>query len=212
MTNAAWECGDMADGDGFVGRPVPAGKILVPGSITLETDPLNLSWNIDTESRFVTPDASMLNEFVALCKKPPLAVVSFAKQWGVLATTKHNRPCAEGATSGRDSIQAWRFYSSRALAVLNLIAAIKLGKIGDIQDWKALGVTDDSTEELERVTSDLSRFPLPQLMGMGLPKTKYHACTAIAQEVNEWMTVWREQRIHAVSDFRVETTVVSDRC
>lgn len=205
MPNEDWERAGMVASDGLVGRPVPAGQILVPGSITLESDGLSLSWVYSAKSHFVTPDASMLDGFVQLCKRPPSAVVTFAKRWGVLNIGKDNRPCSAHRMGGRESIRAWHFFSGRAMAVLNLIAALKQKKIGDIEDWKALGVTDDSTGERERVSGARKTFPLPQ-RSYAFPRTPQDASGAIAEEVNAWMAVWKEHRMRAPSDFRVENT------
>ncbi len=192
----------MVDQAGLIGKAVPAGQILVPGSIALEAD--CIQWRLTGKARFVTPDRSMLNSFVQLWCKPPLSVVSFAKRWGVLAIGEHNGPCVEGATSGRDSIEAWRFFSRRAMAVLNLIASLKQGKIGGIDDWKELSVINHSPEDHARAEGLLRKFPLPQFMGF--PENIRQAGGAIADEVNAWMTVWRERRVRAVSDFRVDNT------
>ncbi len=207
MSTHEWERAGMVDQCGFVGKVVPAGKILVPGSIALEGD--SIHWERTGRERFVTPDRSLLNGFVQLWSKPPLSVVSFAKRWGVLATGERNRPCAEGFTSGRDSIEAWRFFSHRAMAVLNLIASLKQGKIGAIDDWKELGAINnsrkDAPEEFARMEGLLRKFPLPQFR-VGFPGTLQQAGGAIADEVNAWMTVWRERRVSAASDFRVDNS------
>jgi hypothetical protein len=198
---ADWDLAGMTDNAGDVGKLVPAGRVLIPGSITLESE--CIKWKITGQSHLVMPDRSMLNGFVRLWDQQSKAVYSFAKKWGVLAIGQHNRPCAEG-TAGRDSIEAWRFYSRRAMAVLNLIAAAKQGKIGGIEDWRELGATNDSLEEWERAGDVAKKFPLPQLGGF--PRDVRAAATSIANELNAWMEVWREKRFHAVSDFRVDNT------
>ena len=192
----------MVNASGLLGKAVPAGRILVPGSITLQAD--SMLWKITGKSHLVEPGRSMLNAFVQLWNNPASDVLSFAKRWGVLAIGQHNRPCAEGITSGRDSLEAWRFYSRRAMAVLNLIASLKQGKIGGIDDWKELGTADDSAAEWERAASVAAKFPLPQFTGF--PVTVRQASAIITNEVNGWMEAWREQRVHAASDFRVNDT------
>lgn len=191
----------MVDAAGHSGRAVPAGRIIVPGSITLEGD--TVVWKITAKTYLVEPDRSMLNDFVQLWSKPAASVLAFAKKWGVLAIGQHNRPSSK-ATSGGEPIEAWRYYSRSAMAVLNLIASLKQGKIGGVEDWRQLGAADDSLEEWERAGSVATQFPLPQFTGF--PETVREASTTIATEVNAWMAVWRADRADDASDFRVDAT------
>jgi hypothetical protein len=192
----------MTDNAGNVGKLVPAGRVVIPGSITLESE--CIQWKITAESHLVTPDRSMLNGFVRLWDQPPRAVYSFAKRNGVLAIGRHNRPGSSDPRGGLDPIGVWRFYSRRAMAVLNLTAAAKQGKIGGIEDWRELGAINDSREEWERAAGVAEKFPLPQLFGF--PRDVHDARNRIANELNAWMAVWREDRFHAASDFRIDYT------
>jgi hypothetical protein len=191
----------MMDAAGHVGKAVPAGRIIVPGSITLDGD--QVLWKITEKTHLVEPNRSMLNDFVQLWDKPPANVRAFAKKWGVLAIGQHNRPGAVGIV-GQELIEAWRYYSRRAMAVLNLIASIKQEKIGGVEDWRQLGTGDDSPEEWERVGNVAAKFPLPSFTGF--PATVREASTIIANEVNAWMAVWRAHRADDASDFRVDAT------
>jgi hypothetical protein len=188
----------MVDPAGAVGRAVPAGQILVPGFMALEGD--SLRWELE-KPHMITPEKVMLNDFVQLWNKQPLSVLSFANRWGVLALDEHNRPCAENMEAGRDPLEAWRFFSRRAMAVLNLIAALKQKKLGDLDDWKQLGASDRSREEHFRKIGVARQFPLPQF---GFPDTIERAGRVIGSELNSWMAVWRKKWLEAPSDFRVD--------
>jgi hypothetical protein len=49
---------------------------------------------------------------------------------------KAPRPCGEAMPKGSDPLDAWKYFSRRAAAVLNVAAALKDGKLGDLADWE----------------------------------------------------------------------------
>lgn len=186
--------------EGRLGRPVPAGLILVPGSISIEGEAEAISWKMTEDSHFVEPDKFLLNRFVRLGDISTSQIVDFAKHWGVLAVDRNNRPGRQG-TGGVDPIETWRYYARRAKALLNLIASIKQGKIGAIDDWKDLGVTANTPEEFTRVATVAAQYPMPQFLAF--PTSLEGAGRALESEVNAWMKVWRQDRYSAPADFQI---------
>jgi hypothetical protein len=203
MTQEEFELSGIADTAGRVARVVPTGRIFVPGSIYLEGDSLRWSW--PGKYRFVTPNKSMLDRFIRLWREPPRTILAFARNWGVLGAAYGNRPCVEGEQAGTESIEAWRYYSRRAMAVLDLIAANKQGKIGDVDDWKSIGVWDFRAAEIAHLSELAPKFPMSSHRAR-LPETARDAGHQITSELYEWMTFWRQGRRYPLSDFRIETT------
>jgi len=201
-----WELAGLTDSSGALGRPIPAGRVLVPGSISVVDDAIR--WAHDGKSRLATPDGTMLNSFVRLWDERPAEIATFARRWGVLAIHSRGMPCAEGATKGLDPVSAWRFYSRRSLAVLNLVAATRQQKLGAVEDWQEIGALSRSGEEIARAVGRAQAFPLPQRMGM--PETTDQARVALTNEVNAWMAVWRKERLQPVSDFRLDVNESGD--
>src|SRR5262249_35058639 len=83
---------------------------------------------------------------------------------------KDGRPCRPiGPFERREPIDAWRYYSRRAQAVVNIAANLKLGKLGDLEDWLALRGTavwtGDLLQELDRfeplLGDDATRIEYP---------------------------------------------------
>jgi len=111
----------------------------------------------------------MLNHFVRLWGMKPASILQFARKWGVLYLDKDSRPCqTNGPNERRESLEVWKYYSRRAQAVLNIAANLKLGKLGDLDDWRALrGIQFYSGRFLE----EMDRFA-PFMMTM-LARTDY---------------------------------------
>src|ERR1019366_7449547 len=126
MINEKLQLAGYTDANGNLGRPVPSGQILVPGQVRVEGDAIH--WELAGHAKFREPSRSMLNEFIGLHQADsPEVILRFARQWGVLALTggKAPRPCGEAMPEGIEPIEAWRYFSRRASAVLNIAAALK---------------------------------------------------------------------------------------
>ncbi len=67
-----------------------------------------------------------------------------------------------------ESIEAWRYFSRRARAVINIAANLKLGELENIEDWRALRSTAAYTG---RALQELDEFA-PFMLTM-LPRTEY---------------------------------------
>ena len=124
--------------------------MLVPGQIWIEG--ASIRWKLAGHSKARQPSRAMLTDFVALHQATsPETILRFAREWGVLMMTggKARRPCGEAMPEGSDPLDAWKYFSRRASAVLNIAAALKDGKLGDLADWGVLAIipTGDEAEE-----------------------------------------------------------------
>lgn len=217
MSTRDWELGGLTDINGHLGKPVPSGKVLVPGKIELADNALH--WELAGPARFQEISRSTLNEFVKLWDQESLAILKFAKKWGVLAmrtTGKDSvlyRPCGEAMTAGSDPIHAWRYYSQRAHAVLNIAAALRQDKLGDLGDWSMIAAIDDKPESYNAATArhnyGLGWYLFPQPMpGRNILE---QGRQVVAREVASWLAFWRRDRMEALSDFTLEWSPRSAR-
>lgn len=154
MSTRDWDLGGLTDINGNLGKPVPSGQVLVPGRIELEDDAIR--WKLAGPARWQEVSRSTLNEFVKLWESDSVAILRFAKKWGVLAMqpakVKDNvlyRPCGEAQAEGSDPIAAWKYFSRRAYAVLNIAAALRQDKLGDMADWAIIASIDDTPESFK---------------------------------------------------------------
>jgi DNA-directed RNA polymerase subunit RPC12/RpoP len=211
MSARDWDLGGLIDINGNLGKPVPSGQVLVPGKIELEGDAIR--WELAGPARWQEVSRSTLNEFVRLWESDPAAILKFAKNWGILAikTIKGKdsmfyRPCGESMTEGSDPIPAWRYYSRRAHAVLNIAAALRQDKLGDLADWGVVG-TVDNTKESFRAAMETHRYGLGSYM-FPTPHPGRNVLEQgrqmVASEVASWLSFWREDRMHGLSDFTLE--------
>jgi DNA-directed RNA polymerase subunit RPC12/RpoP len=161
-----------------------------------------------------------LNEFVKLWESDSAAILRFAKKWGVLAMqptrakdTVLYRPCGESQTEGADPIPAWKYFSRRACAVLNIAAALRQDKLGDLADWGVIASIDD-TRESYRIAFEEHKY------GMGwylFPKPAPNrnpveqGRRVIATEVASWLSSWRAGRMQGLSDFAAQWNPDSER-
>jgi hypothetical protein len=134
MSTRDWDLGGLTDINGNLGKPVPSGQVLVPGKIELDGEAIR--WELAGPARWQEISRSTLNEFVKLWESDSASIMRFAKKWGVLAmqSTKAKdtviyRPCGESQTEGSDPIPAWKYFSRRACAVLNIAAALRQDKL-----------------------------------------------------------------------------------
>jgi DNA-directed RNA polymerase subunit RPC12/RpoP len=210
MSTRDWDLGGLTDPDGNLGKPVPSGQVLVPGKIELEDD--SIRWELGGPARLQEISRSTLNEFVRLWSEDTSAILKFAKKWGVLAimstggTEPVYKPCAEASPEGSDPIAAWKYYSRRANAVLNIAAALRQDKLGDLGDWSVIALLDDKPESFGAAAGE-------HKYGMGwylFPKAAPNrsvldrARNVIATEMTLWLSFWRADRMQGLSDFSVE--------
>ena len=209
MSSTDWDLGGLTDAGGNLGKLVPSGHVLVPGKIWLEDDAIK--WEIVGSSRFQKISLSTLNEFVKLWDLDPAAILKFARKWGVLTMqrvggkiTPLYRPCGESKTEGADPIAAWRYFSRRAYAVLNITAALRQGKLGDLADWHVIAA--DPTKESIKAAIEEHKYGLgfytltPTRPNVNLVDQR---ARSIESEVEMWLASWRRERMHGISDFRV---------
>jgi transposase-like protein len=165
-----WDLAQMTDHRSKLGRLVPGTRITVPLWLELTPDGRELVWtdgplNTKVHVSHMQVERQMLNDFVRLWAQPVEALLKFARKWGILYLDQHGRPCQmNGASPRREKIEAWKYWSRRAQAVLNIAANLKLGNLGDLDDWRALGGTELRTgaflQEMDRYAPFLmTMFP-----------------------------------------------------
>jgi len=207
MSDKELELAGLTDDEGNLGRPVPHGHVLVPG--TIELDGETLRWEYNRNYKTVEISASTLNEFVRLWRDDPTAILKFARKWGVLAMARLRdeepvfyRPCGEGMSWGADPLVAWRYFSRRASAVLNIAAALRQDRLGDLGDWKAIAsdVTKESMHDAFHRDLYGLGFNLFDRSTNGKNDLN-KARELIAREVQSWLSRWRAGRHRGISDF-----------
>jgi hypothetical protein len=207
MSDKELELGGLTDEEGNLGRPVPHGHVFVPG--TIELDGNALCWEHTPNSKSVEIAPSTLNEFVRLWSEEPPGILKFARKWGVLAIERLRdedpvfyRPCGEGMSSGADPLVAWRYFSRRASAVLNIVAALRQDRLGDLGDWKA--IASDSTQESIHDASQRHVYSFGVNIfdrSTNSKKDLSEARELIAREIQTWLSRWRAGRRRGISDF-----------
>ena len=200
----------MTDENGALGKPVPSGQVTVPGRLELDNDCIR--WELWGPARCVEISRTTLNEFVKLWSEDSSAALRFAKKWGVLLLEPVKggyRPCGDGIPEGYEPIAAWQYYSRRACAVLNVAAALGQGKLGDLDDLKMITVVrPDDLESMKVGLESARKYGLP--IFTGLPeKTKRQSAVdrghdVIAQEIENWLCLWKARRMNGLSDFRLQ--------
>jgi hypothetical protein len=211
--NIDYDIAGFPDEDGNLGRPVPAGQIIVPKEVWLEDDCIH--WKLgNRQLRDVS--RSMLNQFIRLSDAD--SVLRFAREWGVLALSKNladdpgDRHYLPGRQmeDGVEPVSAWQYYSERAKAVLNVAAALKEGKLGDMSDWDKLATFFGGPIQDKRVMEwGEKRFREPHFGfgwmlydGLGAPSERIEvARDAISNEIKAWLECWRKGRTDHPSDF-----------
>jgi len=186
--NATWDLGGITDPEGRLGRRIPSGWILVPASIKLDGE--TIRWEHSDHSRAVEPDRAMLNRFVQLWKQPAAAIVDFARTWGVLYLNDINfLSTAASSSSGAEEIVWWRFYSRRAMALLNVAASLKQNPptLGMVDDWKRLGtpIRADATAYENRM--GVKNPKLDSILESG---ALFDAQHFVAKEAQSWLDYW----------------------
>lgn len=220
IPNYDHELAGFSDDNGRMGRQVPAGQIVVPQKIWLKDDCIR--WRMGKSVRMREVSASMLNQFIRLSDAD--SVLRFSREWGVLALSdnlwtgsdpdgRFYLPGREELRSGNEPVVAWQYYSKRARALLNLAAALKLGRLGDRSDWDefSMWVTDLSGPDLYRQFMQRGEAAAHQhtfglcfsvFNGNGTREEQLRSARwAIAREIGDWLDCWRKKRTGGFSDF-----------
>jgi hypothetical protein len=189
---------------GNLSRPIPSSHILVPGNIRLDGE--TLVWEIGTHYRAVKPGPGILEGFLSLQKVPPMAILRYARRWGVLVLDDHGQPCNQWRTRGTEPIATWKYFSGRARAVLNIAAAIKVGKIGSVEDWREIAMLDTSADEFERTLGSAPqglpfRYWKPTEKGARPLKEARHV---VEDDLNAWLSVSSQNRFDGRPNFAIE--------
>jgi hypothetical protein len=218
MSFSILEFAGFVDANGRLGRPVPSGHIVVPGRVWREGD--SIRWRMGKTARSLEASKSMLNQFVRLTDSE--SILRFAKRWGVLALSDDDtvpRPGRRHMREGIEPIAAWQYYSRRAQAVLQIAAALKQDKLGDLNDWSRIGIlvpssglTKSHVESLKAMM-DLPHFGMSfNLFAMGnSPEENLTlARQFVAVEVGKWLDCWKEEQT-TISDFALRWNDVQRR-
>ena len=208
MSDIDLQLAGFVDPDGKLGRPVPSGKIIVPGKVWLDADAIR--WRTAKTNRFQDVSRSMLNQFIRLTD--PESILRFAKSWGVLALSDDilKRPGREHVDEGIEPIAAWQYFSHRAQAVLQIAAALKQNKLGDLNDWNVIGILvprGGYTKEHQELVK--TRILRPQFgmafglfsMGQSPEENVELARGFISSEIGHWLDCWKQGKTTSVSDF-----------
>ena len=175
MGNREWDLAQFTDIRSKLGRLVPGTRITVPLWLELSPDARELVWtdgppNTKIRVRHTQAERQMLNDFVGLWAQPAEALLKFARKWGILYLDQHGRPCQmNGPSPRREKIEAWKYWSRRAQAVLNIAANLKLGNLGDLDDWRALRDTDLRTGAFLQEMDRYAPFVMTMLPRIGYP-------------------------------------------
>lgn len=134
---------------------IPPGFVWVPRYV--DTSAGNLFWDFNFRHKAITP--RMLNTFSELHRLDDSAILSFAKQWGVLGLCVHGLPASHldvmsgksyGAPhcdfieSGRsdltlqEPIAKWRKWSSCADAIMQIAATLRVNEMPEGALWERL--------------------------------------------------------------------------
>jgi hypothetical protein len=163
----------------------------------------------------------MLNQFIRLTDAD--SVLRFAREWGVLALSgniwsgpdpggRFYLPGRESMKEGIEPVFAWQYYSRRAQALLNVAAALKQGRLGDLSDWGEFATFLSNSEpgqyeRLMQVSKDASvrhRFGLGFTFvdGSGTHEERVEcARSSIASEIGRWLDCWKQKQTKGLSDF-----------
>jgi hypothetical protein len=218
MSSLNLELAGLVDANGDIGRPVPSGHIVVPGKVWQEGDAIR--WRMGKTPRFREVSRNMLNQFVRLTDSE--SILQFAKSWGVMALSDDTvpRPGRRHVREGIEPIAAWQYYSVRAQAVLQIVAALKQNKLGDLNDWNKIGILIPNGSYTKGHEESLKAAMVRSHFGMGFSlfvmgespdQNVKLAREFIASEVGQWLDCWKEEQTTAVSDFALRWNVVQER-
>ena len=226
MAKREHELAGFVDEDGNLGRQVPTGAIILPEHIRLEGDVLH--WGMGRYPGIRSVSNGMLDQFIRITDAD--SVLRFAENWGVLGFDggKVLFPAREYYSGGgTEPVSAWQYYARRASAVLNVAAALKQGKLGDIQDWREFSLPVTPVDDkIDPATRDAIRTGSDRHAKMGLgfsfhlawmedpidsELTAIIARRTLAQEVTKWLECWKLGRTDRLSDLVLQWNEVTDK-
>lgn len=127
-----------------------------PTKVWLESG--KLCWqpgNLSGLLHVVRPEVKSFLQFIDLRAGTDADILKYAKRWGVLELcekhrlpTTHMFPCQPLGTAG-EYLDEWRAYAKIAAAILEISQRLDDGKLGALQDWKALRETNWFSLELD---------------------------------------------------------------
>ncbi len=157
----SWLRAGFTDADLKLGRPVSPGRIFVPSSIRLKGQAIH--WDRE-DFRTAEPSKAMLTSFVELWREPgdrgARRILNFAKRWGVLCLDENEDLIPYWPEAGTESIEAWRFYSRKASAILTLATGFRRRDSGSDTEWKALGSVEGKPKAPSRAFEGLGFYRL----------------------------------------------------
>jgi len=117
------------------GRRISSGIVVSPGGLISLGPDDTLLWEYD-RVKWKRPPDDLLDRFIVLWQKRPRDIISFAEKWGPLRIDSNGNPIT--GLSGSEPLDAWRFLSHRAYAVLRIAKALEKRHTGDEEDWALL--------------------------------------------------------------------------
>jgi hypothetical protein len=128
------------------------------------------------------------------------------------------RPCGDNLKAGEEPLDAWRYFSRRASAVLGIADALRNDHVGDAEDWSLIADPhfDPDVDEAPDFDPTTRSEPYGMTKGPAIPPDFPHddAITAarelLLDELWSWMTFWRADRFVGFSDLRL--TWEPERC
>ncbi len=121
MGNPMWDFAGFTGPESLLGRYIQDGMILVPRiSKPFEA---GFYWEVTAESKWIDAPKGLIDKFIALRDKDNEAIVTFAKQYGILwpYTRKAWR-------RGIEKFDDWRDASRRAWAIVEMATFVQAGK------------------------------------------------------------------------------------
>jgi len=167
MAKKDWDLAAYTDEFGRLGKSIGSGFLRVPGHIQLTAaqDALEWEWGVgwvggvNHLNKVIDPAPDLLHEFVRLHEKTPAAVLKFARKWGILHLGAGNTPCQE-PSKNIEPLDDWYYWSRRAASVMNIGASLNKNQVGPLEDWEALGGTNDRCPDLRANLSGSAIDPL----------------------------------------------------
>jgi hypothetical protein len=113
-------------------RPVQTALVFAPKVLSLDGDYLVWDANRSSSKR---PSPVLLGEFSDLADATPKEIFGFARKWGALVI----KVTAMRGLLSREPIAEWKDLAVRIRALHRIGVDLNCGKLGAIDDWKALG-------------------------------------------------------------------------
>jgi len=130
-------------------RPLPAGRILVPGSIDLGEWGIHWWWfdNDSSAPQEVRAQRGMLDSFIRLRAGSDEQILKFARRWGVLELCTHVLPACHSPDCQPMSCGdhryceppgAWRRHAAMMYTILTAASQVLQGKVRSPIDWECV--------------------------------------------------------------------------